>query len=158
MKNIYAVSLFAFLVTTSLSHAQQAEDMRPRDLGMDMNKMSFENLDDDKSGDVSLEEFNKQVGTRFELADTDKNGTVTAVEMGVALDKIRLEQMAKRIIDRFDSNKDGVYTKDEMNAKQKEKYENFDKNKDGKLTKDEMPLKKQKFRPMPGNKGEVTTQ
>jgi Ca2+-binding EF-hand superfamily protein len=119
--------------------------------GMGFGMASLETMDADKSSDVTFEEFKKAAGDKFVLADTDKDGKVTVEEMAAAIEKMRAEEMAKRMVTKFDVDGDGAVTAAEIETNQKEMYALLDKNNDGKLVADEMdrPNKKGWF----GRKG-----
>lgn len=97
--------------------------------------------DADKNGEITFEEFSKAAGDRFALADVNKDGKVTVEEMAAAIEKMRAERMAQRMIDRFDADNDGSVTLAEMQNSQKEIYAVMDRNDDGKLVDDEMAHK-----------------
>jgi hypothetical protein len=102
---------------------------------------AIELADADKNGEITFDEFKKAAGDRFVLADVNKDGKVTVEEMAAAIEKMRADRVAKRMIDRFDSDKDGSVTLAEIENGQKEVYALMDRNDDGKLVKDEMPRK-----------------
>ena len=66
-------------------------------------------------------------------------GKVTVAELAAEIEKMRAERMAKRIIDRFDTNGDGVLTKAEVESRQKKMFALLDRNDDGKIEKSEQP-------------------
>ena len=80
----------------------------------------LEMLDADKNGDVTLEEFTKVANERFASADADKDGKLTVAEVAGEIEKMRAEQMAKRMIARFDANDDGVLTAEEVRERPEE--------------------------------------
>lgn len=101
----------------------------------------FDQSDTDKNGEITFDEFSKAAGERFTLADVNKDGKVTVEEMAAAIEKMRAERMARRVINRFDANSDGAVTLAEIQNGQKEIYALMDRNDDGKLVKEEMPRK-----------------
>lgn len=101
----------------------------------------LDQADADKNGEITLEEFTKAAGDRFTLADADKDGRVTVEEMAAAIEKMRAERMAQRMVDRFDADDDGAVTLAEMQTSQKEIYAVMDRNDDGKLAGDELKRK-----------------
>ena len=100
---------------------------------------SLDLADADSNGEITFDEFKKAAGDRFILADVSKDGKVTVEEMAAAIEKMRAEHMAKRMIERFDSDGDGSVTLAEIDNGQKEIYALLDRNDDGKLVKEEMP-------------------
>ncbi len=101
--------------------------------------MRFDQLDADSNGDVSFEEFSAAMDKRFGSADADKDGKMTVAEVAAQIEKMRTERMAKRLIDRFDTDGDGAITKAEIEAQQKKRFALLDRNDDGKIEKSEMP-------------------
>ena len=63
-------------------------------------------MDIDKDGSISLEEFNSNTLNRFNLMDLDSDGTLTKEEF-LASSNLRFEKM--------DSNSDGVLKRREIN-------------------------------------------
>ena len=104
-----------------------------------MMMMPLETLDADKNGDVTLEEFTKVANERFASADADKDSKLTVGEVAGEIEKMRAEQMAKRMIARFDANDDGVLTAEESANAQKKMFAMLDKNDDGKIVQSERP-------------------
>lgn len=99
----------------------------------------FERADIDKSGDVTFEEFAAAMNKRFDKADANGDGKVTVGEIAEQIKRQRAERIAKRLVKRFDANRDGVLTKAEIESRQKKLFALFDLNDDGKLVKDELP-------------------
>ena len=104
--------------------------------------MRFDRMDKDSSGDVTFEEFSAALKSRFGDADANKDGKVTVEELAAEIERMRAERMAKRMIDRFDANGDGVLSADEVDSRQKKMFALLDKNDDGKIEKDEMPQRR----------------
>ena len=52
---------------------------------------------------------------------------------------MRAERMAQRIVERFDTDGDGMLTAAEIESRQKKMFALLDRNDDGKVEKDEMP-------------------
>jgi Ca2+-binding EF-hand superfamily protein len=101
--------------------------------------MRFDRMDKDSNGDITLDEFSAAMANRMTEADTDHDGKVTVAELAAEIEKMRAERMAKRIIDRFDTNGDGVLTKAEVESRQKKMFALLDRNDDGKIEKSEQP-------------------
>jgi Ca2+-binding EF-hand superfamily protein len=108
----------------------------------DMSGMRFERADADKSGDVTFEEFSAAMKTRMGTADADGDGKMTVAEIASAIERMRAERRAQRMIDRFDADGDGMLTLAEIEARQKKMFALMDRNDDGKVEKEEMPDRK----------------
>lgn len=100
---------------------------------------SLDLADADKNGEITLEEFTKVATERFTAADADKNGQLTVAEVSAEIQKMRNEQMAARMIERFDGNGDGVLTAEEAQSAQKKVFALLDRNDDGKIAANERP-------------------
>lgn len=110
--------------------------------GRDGAKMmpGFEKVDANADGSVTFDEFAKPIMERFDTADADKNGAVNAEEITAAIDGgRRAERMAERLITRFDINKDGSVSKDEIENRQKKMFALLDLDDSGSISKEEMP-------------------
>ena len=152
MKLALAFTTLAALAGTVSAENGPGKNMR-KQAGMGFGMASLDVMDADKTGDVTFEEFKKAAGNRFVLADTNKDGKVTVEEMAAAIEKIRVEQIAKRMIRRFDVDGDGAVTQAEIETNQQEVYALLDKNNDGKLIEDELQHKKKGWFGRHGHKG-----
>jgi Ca2+-binding EF-hand superfamily protein len=101
--------------------------------------MRFDRMDKDSNGDITLDEFGAAMANRMTEADADHDGKVTVAELAAEIEKMRTERMARRIIDRFDTDGDGVLTKAEVESRQKKMFALLDRNDDGKIEKSERP-------------------
>lgn len=99
--------------------------------------MRFERADADNSGDVTFEEFASAMNERLLSADADGDGKMTVGEIADQIERTRAERLAKRLIERFDADGDGVLTKAEVESRQKKLFALLDRNDDGKIVKDE---------------------
>lgn len=140
MKNSLKMALGFVALSAALSTAAHAEMGKGGNGGqMGFGGMApFETLDGDKTGDISFEEFKKAAGERFVLADVNKDSKVTVEEMAAAIEKMRAQRMATRMIERLDTDKDGAVTQAEIEVGQKAIYARLDRNEDGKLVADEL--------------------
>jgi Ca2+-binding EF-hand superfamily protein len=130
------LALSSTLATTAYArdgwrHGGDREGMMPK---LDM-------FDADKNGDVTLEEFTKVANERFAKADADKDSKLTVAEVAAEIERMRAEEMAKRMIARFDANDDGVLTAEEAANGEKKMFAMLDKNDDGKIVQSERPGK-----------------
>lgn len=91
----------------------------------------FGTLDANGDGSLTMEEMQSAGQARFEAADMDGNGALTVEEL-TANDAT---QRAERILARFDDNKDGMLTIDEMGGARPERaermFERVDQDEDG---------------------------
>jgi Ca2+-binding EF-hand superfamily protein len=143
MKPTLKIALAFVALSSALAITAHARDGGGRQGGKDRAGMMppLEMLDADKNGDVTLEEFTKVANERFAKADIDKDGKLTVAEVAAEIEKMRAEQMAKRMIARFDANDDGVLTTEESANGQKKMFAMLDKNDDGKIVQSERPGK-----------------
>lgn len=93
----------------------------------------------DSPDGVTLDQFEDIMNSRLKDLIAKNGGKLTVGELADALEKARYERMAKRMIDRFDVNGDGVLTADELSGRQKKLFALLDKNDDGKIEKSELP-------------------
>ncbi len=93
----------------------------------------FERADTDASGDLSFEEFSAAFQNRIGGTDANKDGVMTVEEIADEIMRRRAERMAKRIVDRFDSDGDGQLTTAEIESQQKKLFALLDRNDDGKV-------------------------
>jgi Ca2+-binding EF-hand superfamily protein len=99
----------------------------------------IQRADADKSGDITFEEFAAAMDDRFANADANNDGKMTVGEVADQIERMRAERMARRLIQRFDTNGDGELTKAEIEARQKKRFALLDRNDDGKIAEDELP-------------------
>ena len=96
----------------------------------------FDRLDADKDGAVTLEEASKMKmrgGRRMARLDTDKNGEITSSEIDAWQSDMR-----ENLLERLDTNNDGKIDKSDRDAKIKQRFDRFDADKDGKVTREEV--------------------
>ena len=67
---------------------------------------------------------------------------MTVGEIAAEIERLRAERMARRIVERFDTDGDGMLTAAEIESRQKKMFALLDRNDDGKVVKDEMPRRK----------------
>jgi hypothetical protein len=130
MQKIFAYSIAATLLAGSslaLAHGPDGE-CGGRGPGK---QARFEELDANKDGTVSKDEFLKGRAAHFDEADTNKDGKLTKEERAAAHEARMKERMARH-------DKAETVTRAEMQAKTAEKFAKIDQNGDGKLSQDEL--------------------
>ncbi|HET9535449.1 MAG TPA: acid-shock protein [Mesorhizobium sp.] len=105
-------------------------------------KSRLERADADDSGDVTFEEFTAAMKRRIGGADADGDGKMTVAEIALEIERMRVERMARRIVERFDTDGDGALTPAEIESRQKKMFALLDRNDDGKIVKEEMPRRR----------------
>lgn len=81
--------------------------------GMRGEQMSFEKLDTDGNGQITLEEMQNRGKDRFSEMDTNQDGKISQAEMEAHAQK-RSADRAAEMIERFDKDGDGMLSMDEM--------------------------------------------
>lgn len=100
----------------------------------DQAKRWFDNLDKDKSGDVSKSELFESIRRRFEILDKDGDGGVSKSEyMSVRKDG----DVGEGRFGKLDSNSDGRLDRAEFAAPADWRFDRIDRNLDGKISQPE---------------------
>jgi Ca2+-binding EF-hand superfamily protein len=139
MKKSTKIAL-AFLTLAGTAGAVTVADAQEgRRQGPTGGGMRFEQSDTNNSGDVSFEEFAAAMRRLdFPRTDADRDGRLTVGEVADEIERMRAERMARRLIERFDANGDGVLTQAEIESRQRKMFALLDRNDDGKIVRDEM--------------------
>ena len=93
----------------------------------------------DSNGTITFDQFSGAMNARLKKLVADNGGKLTVAQLADALEKARFEQMAKRIIARYDTRDDGTLTSDDITSRQKKVFAMLDRNNDGKIEKSELP-------------------
>ncbi|MER8462219.1 hypothetical protein [Mesorhizobium sp. M1396] len=93
----------------------------------------------DSNGTISFDQFSDAMNARLKKLVADNGGKLTVAQLAEALEKARFEQMAKRIIARYDTEDDGTLTSDDITGREKKIFAMLDRNNDGKIEKSELP-------------------
>jgi Ca2+-binding EF-hand superfamily protein len=100
--------LLALMIPAALAAPASAQEA-----GGEPPRMIFEELDADGNGSVTLEELQGAGEARFAQADTDGDGALNRDEL-IARGAARIEARVDRMLERMDSDGDGVLTQAEM--------------------------------------------
>ena len=73
----------------------------------------------DSNGTITFDQFSDAMNDRLKKIVADNGGKLTVAQLADALEKARFEQMAKRIIARYDSKGDGTLTTDDITSREK---------------------------------------
>jgi len=105
---------------------------------------TFQELDLDNNGTVTLEELAAQRITRFNNADTDGDGALSSEEMTAQANADAADRVARiveRMLTRLDANEDGLIQLDEMPEANESRLERMldraDADEDGSLSQEE---------------------
>lgn len=138
----HSAVMLAALMGITLSTAAMAEE-GPMGGPMGGPMLNFEQLDANKDGKVTKEELAANRTAKFTEADTDKDGKLSADEMVAMHEKAMAErkaEMAKAMIARIDSDKDGFVSDAEMQSMpmMDKMFERIDEDADGAISVEEM--------------------
>ena len=84
--------------------------------GHDGARMSFEEIDADGSGEITVEDLAALADAKFAEMDADGNGTVSEAEFTAAA-AARASERAARMFERLDADGDGVLSRDALEAR-----------------------------------------
>jgi Ca2+-binding EF-hand superfamily protein len=132
-KLAFAFVALAGVVGTAAYAQEKGDGMR------DGVRMRLQKALKDNDGGITFDQFEAAMNPQLTKILADNGGKVTVEQLAAALEKARFEQMAKRIISRYDTKGDGVLTQEDVTARQKKVFALLDKNNDGKIEKNELP-------------------
>ena len=104
----------------------------------------FEEIDSNADGKVTRDEIQAHFKARFDQADSNGDGKLSPEEMQAAAEARRAERMAKRsarMLEKFDADKDGALSFEEMPGQANRAdmmFDRADADGDGAISKDEM--------------------
>ncbi|SIT85062.1 EF-hand domain-containing protein [Pontibaca methylaminivorans] len=124
--------------------AQDAEADKPSGQSW----MSFESLDADGDGTVTLEEFQQRRNAMFESMDSDGDGKLSVEEIEAEAVK-RARERAEAMVERFDKDGDGFLGAEEMPGPRdggERMFKWLDQDGDGVITEEEFNQAREKMR------------
>ncbi|MFD2058126.1 hypothetical protein ACFSQT_35110 [Mesorhizobium calcicola] len=127
------VALAGAVGTTAYAENSASEKLREGTM-MRLNRVMI-----DSNGTITFYQFSDAMNARLKKLVADNGGKLTVAQLADALEKARFEQMAKRIIARYDTKGDGTLTIDDITSRQKKVFAMLDRNNDGKIEKSELP-------------------
>lgn len=138
--------MISSLVLALASGAALADDgkgkMGKRGMGMHGPRPEFSDFDSNGDGQVTAAEIQAFGDARFAAIDTDGNGEISAAEFAAKSQSDNAER-AQKMVDRFDADKSGGVSKDEMpkprdaGDRVAKMIERFDTNGDGQISQEE---------------------
>jgi Ca2+-binding EF-hand superfamily protein len=144
---IAAIVVIATSVTAAgaLAESHGKSDGEGPGRGMHGKKMSFEMLDTDGNGEITLEEIQNRGKDRFVEIDTNQDGKLSVEELEAYEQKKIAERVAK-MIERHDKDGDGLLVIEEMPGAGRAEmmFERFDLDGDGVITQEEFDEAKSK--------------
>ncbi|MGH8174329.1 MAG: EF-hand domain-containing protein [Rhodanobacteraceae bacterium] len=108
----------------------------------------FDEIDTNKDGFVSRDEFTASEKKRFSEFDTNHDGKIDPKEVASSPPLMeRNMRTAERMTKQWDANGDGVVTREEFDKSAQERFDKQDKDKTGKLAKRPIPPGMQPVKP-----------
>ena len=93
----------------------------------------------DSNGTINFDQFSDAMNARLKKLVADNGGKLTVAQLADALEKARFEEMAKRIVARYDTKGDGTLTTEDITGREKKVFAMLDRNNDGKIERNELP-------------------
>ena len=143
MKNeiIKVLAISAVVILFNCDSKGQKQVRKPPQI-----EQMMKDLDSNKDGKLSMEEFKKGAPEKFKMMDENKDGFLTLEEL--KKDKQQGRKSPEEIIKDLDADKNGKLSKAEVKGPIKDKFTTIDDNDDGYISLDEL----KKFKPKPGPK------
>jgi len=134
------LALFTALTSITAAAFAQPVDGSAKFFGKMLQKW-----DANGDGKISLDEYLAAASARFEQADTQNKGAVTADQIANSPHAHeRIERRAEGLLKHLDTTGKGFATQDDFVAAAKTRFAKLDRNGDGKLTPDELSTRQDK--------------
>ena len=118
-------------------------------------RASFEQLDSNGDGQITLEEMQNRGQARFVQTDTNGDGLLDMAELTAAARRAAAEKVAK-MLERKDSNGDGMLSMEELTPPDFDRlFARADTDEDGTISRDEWQAAKSAMRKNRHNEGAV---
>ncbi len=151
MKNILIGSTAALTILALGAGAVFAEGGQRRG---GPERPTFEQLDTNGDGMITLEEVQAKAGNKFAETDTNGDGFLDVEELTAAAERER-GRMIERLMEKKDTNGDGMLSQEEMAPRNPERlFERADTNGDGSISLEEWEAAKEHMRGPRGGHGE----
>jgi Ca2+-binding EF-hand superfamily protein len=132
-----ARSVLTALPVTALSVCALAQTAAPEHPSFYQHML--QKMDTNGDGRISLDEYVAAATTRFQAADAQNKGSVTAADLAASPDAINRDQkIAGFVVTRLDTTGKGYVSQDDFVAAAKTRFAKMDVRGDGKLTVDEL--------------------
>lgn len=157
-KTLAMVTLSAILAGSFMTAALAEGRAEPGHMPM----LNFDEIDADKDGKITAEEFAAFRTAEFAKADTNADGQINADELAakhIADATARAAAMSAKLIERMDENADGQISAEEMEQgpRPETMFERADADSDGALTKAEVDQAMSNMRGKHGRHGKGNT-
>lgn len=139
------ISLSAFGASMAYAEGGQRGDQRGEHR-IEQRALSFEQIDANSDGVLTMEEFQAPATSKFSDVDTNGDGQLDAEELMAAAERERA-QMIERLMERKDTNGDGMLSMEEMASRNSGQFfEKADEDGNGEISQAEWDAAKEKMR------------